>query len=210
MWRGEYPSISLIPFFLLFTLRVWQAWLYSTMAYMQGNPATEWGSAAGCCALAGLWGWHIKKMATKAALSDIDVPDRTLPISRWMLMGAIWLPGLSLFSFPSIAYALSLSLPPENNSLGLNNAVLLQVFQEGIGLILFVISAYVVPPLARKLVARIARSSMNEAGIAQTAGEFMMLARLICYVLAPSVTVLLTTDECFAMWYVSLTLSCHL
>ena len=38
----------------------------------------------------------------------------------------------------------------------------------------------------------------------------MMLARFICYVLAPSVTVLLTTDACFAKWYVSLTFFCHL
>ena len=188
-----------------------QAWLHTTLAYTFGSPAAEWASAVAYCSLAGMWGWHITQMQTEdlTLTAGSITPDTSMPAVKWVLLAVIWLLAVSIFCLPVILYVMSLSVPPTENTLRFNGGTSLHGLQASIGLISAIISSYVVPPLARKAVATFGSMTMNEAGIAQTAGELMMLARFICYVLAPSVTVLLTTDACFAKWYVSLTFFCH-
>ena len=78
-------------------------------------------------------------------------------------------------------------------------SVALGLFQHSIGLVLYMVSAYAVPKLARKVVECFA-TAMDEASIAEQAGELMMLARFVTVVLARGLTVLLTTQSCFANW----------
>ena len=118
---------------------------------------------------------------------------------RWALVLVVWPIIVGILSFPSVSYALSLSLPPDQNSLGMGS-VALELFQHSIGLVLYVVSAYVVPKLARKVVECFAGTAMDEVSTVEQAGELMMLARFVTVVMAPGLTVLLTTQSCFANW----------
>ena len=170
------------------------------MTYLADSPAAEWGCAVGCCIMAGLWGWHITQMSLHSANPQRNAPTRRS--LRWGLVFVLWLAIVGVLSMPSVAYALSLSLPPDQNSLGMGSATL-ELFQHSIGLVLYLISAFALPKLARKVIECFAASSMDEASIAEQAGELMMLARFVIVVVAPSLTVLLTTQSCFAKWCAS-------
>ena len=182
-----------------------QPWMKTTMAYLADSPAAEWGSAVCCCIMGGLWGWHITKMRLHSANAPRSTSTQRSP--RWALVLVVWLIIVAILSFPSVSYTLSLSLPSDQNSLGMGS-VALELFQHSIGLVLYVVSAYAVPTLARKVVECFATAAMDEASIAEQAGELMMLARFMIVVLAPGLTVLLTTQSCFANWCACMSTHC--
>ena len=120
---------------------------------------------------------------------------------RWRLaVGLLWPVLVAVLSVPSVLAILSLSIPPENNVLGISEPVL-TLSQGSIGAVLFALKAWIVPSLARKAAAKW-YTGPNTVAEQQARGALLIPAQLAIIVVAPAVTVLLANQACFAGWCV--------
>ena len=73
--------------------------------------------------------------------------------SSWaqgVLLPTLWLPIVCILSIPTTLYSLTLSLPPGENLLGFGSR-LISTSHYSIGIVVIVISGYIVPKLALKV-----------------------------------------------------------
>ena len=94
------------------------------------------------------------------------------------------------YQWTSVLYALSTSLPSDN-SLHISSG-LLQVINRGIGGILFMISAYILPALSR------AASEWAVGGQVWLSGHLITATRSVITLLVPMCVVITMNQDCFA------------
>jgi len=180
-----------------------EGWLQGTLAYLWNSPVAEGAGAVTACLLAAMWSASIRMLEASTFAEHAVRQEDSHGSITWgqaALLLALWLPVTGVLSIPSSFYGLTQSLPPGENVIGIGQT-LIDVSHYSIGIVVFIISGYVVPKLARKMV-QFACSRSPEATKAQISGRLMMAARLILVVLAPSFTVLLTNQGCFAKWLI--------
>ena len=138
----------------------------------------------------------VESLEFKAHLHGAEEDDGVeFSFKQYAVLGVCWVGVMALLSIPSVFYALSTSLPPGENLLDLNKG-LLELFHLSTGSILALISAYVLPFLAKSLVKLVnggvehLRASVN----------LMMVGRLVVCLLVPLVMVIVLNHQCLGKW----------
>jgi len=177
-----------------------EGWLQGTLAYLWNSPVAEWVGAISANLLAAIWAASIRMLEGSTFSEQVVQADSHSSITwgQGLLLLALWLPATVTLSIPSSFYGLTQSLPPNENVMGIGS-YLIDCSHYSIGIVVFVISGYIVPKLACKVVQYVCPNSA-EVAKAQISGRLMMAARLTLVVLSPSLTVLLTNQDCFAKW----------
>jgi hypothetical protein len=159
-------------------------WLYSTLGYLWGDLVCEWACAVACCvgvamAVLSIDGLHSFASKMSFGGQGAEADSEAAKPARLVLLLLGWAMVVCLLGTPSVVYAASLSLPSDN-TLGLSSDVI-QVFHRGAGIVLFITSAYIVPPLSR--------AASKWAGVLSCGSQLIMAARLFVTLLAPFITV---------------------
>jgi len=178
-------------------------WLRGTLAYVAGNSTAEWCISVAAClfascgtvALSELQRHEHHHKAEPRAAPDHEPQNRnTWQNKGWLLLA--WLPIISVLSSPMVLYVLSLSLPPNENTLDLGPSFLL-FFKYGIGVLLFGIKSLILPTLANY----VANLVYGEDGVPpNTTARLMVDATAVIAVFAPVVTLMLVNQDCGAAW----------
>lgn len=168
-------------------------WLSYTMPiYLSGCAVCEWACASFAC-LSVAYQVHMVHTITSIATNEMaeKAEEECARPGSAVLVFVGWSLCVSLLSLPSVVYAVSTSLPPQN-VLGLGSAILL-LFQKTAGMILFVVTAFIVPGLS-KLTCHWARLAPSRRGI------LTVSARLLISLLIPWSLVVVLNQDCLAKW----------
>lgn len=133
-----------------------------------------------------LYGWQGKRIDAVGPEPEEATPNRL----RLALLAVGWVVVSLVLSMPSVLYALSTSLPSDN-SLHISSGVL-QVINRGIGGLLFVISAYIIPTLSRWA------SRWAVGGQVWLSGHLITATRSVVTLLVPMCVVITMNQNCFA------------
>jgi len=112
-----------------------------------------------------------------------------------LLLYTLWLPIAFFLASPMGLAMLSLSLPPGENVLHLDEAILRAV-QFSMGAVLYVIKSYPIPKCARTLARWVYSNNVPQ----NTAGSLMMLGNFILAVVIPVGTLIFINGDCFGGW----------
>lgn len=173
-------------------------WLRITAAYLHGNPTAELAGAFIACVSFGLAAWSIRLLGAKTRhYHPVEEYHPEVGVWRSIILWVVWILVTLLLSVPTALYILSNSLPPDENVLHLGSAALL-FFEKGAAPILYTISAWLVPPLARLIAKRV--TGVPSVYYTQTAAHMMIFARLFVAILIPFATSLALNQQCFGLW----------
>ena len=172
-----------------------QPFLVWTMAYLSDSAAAEWSCAVATCVFVAMAVFGIEGLGLVASEVRFDTaapePEEANPNRlRLALLGIGWSFVSLILSIPSVLYALSTSLPSDN-SLHISSGVL-QVINRGIGGLLFVINAYIIPTLSR------AASRWAVGGQVWLSGHLITATRSVITLLVPICVVITMNQDCFA------------
>jgi len=176
-------------------------WLRGTLAYTAGNSAAEWCISVAACFFAGLSTAAISMLQSQECLDEAKPPGAAgLTQRTWQKEGIlllVWAPIVCTLSSPMVLYVLSLSLPPDENVLGLS-AHFLSFVKGGIGVLLYVIKSLVLPNLANKVAEFV--YGRQEHPPPNTSGRLVMGAMAVISALVPAVTLLVVNQDCGGGW----------
>jgi len=166
-----------------------------TMAYLSDSAAAEWSCAVASCAFVAMAVFGVEGLRLVVSQMRLDTvapePEGANPNRLRLVLLVVGWVGVSLIlSIPSVLYALSTSLPPDN-SLHISSGVL-QVINRGIGGLLFMISAYIIPILSR------AASRWAVGGQVWLSGHLITATRSVITLLVPMCVVITMNQDCFA------------
>ena len=172
-----------------------EPFLMWTMAYLSDSAAAEWGCALASCVFVAMAVFGVEGLGLVVSQMRLDTvapePEEAKPNRlRLVLLGVGWVVVSLILSIPSVLYALSTSLPPDN-SLHISSGVL-QVINRGIGGLLFMISAYIIPILSR------AASRWAVGGQVWLSGHLITATRSVVTLLVPMCVVITMNQDCFA------------
>ena len=167
-------------------LKCGKIWLHGTIAYLSGDAALEYTTAIAVCCFGAMVATSLQQFEHKMPRTEQEPSDA----NGWFV--AIWVPVLGVLSFPSFMYAVSTSLPAQN-ALGIGEVVL-AIFQNGIGAILYLITSYAIPWLASQA------SGWAGCKSKTLRGRAMVASRLFITVCVPLVTILIMNQDCGSAW----------
>jgi len=174
-------------------------WLHGTAAYLYDTPRIEWYIAAMACLNAGLCAYGICELQHRDRNQHNTVVHNTgTTKSNWWQRAAqtaVWAPVVIILGSPIMLAMLSLSLPPNENVLGLGDFTL-RAARIFMGASLYVIKSVLLPHLARGAT----RLIYGESAPPNMAGLFTMTGMLWIAVWAPALTVIAVNQNCFGLW----------
>ena len=112
-----------------------------------------------------------------------------------LAMVVCWLLVVGVLSGPSLLYAASTSIPPDDNTLGLGTTTL-RLFHNSAGIVLFLITSIAVPFLADNLIKCVNGGNKDRA----VALHLIMVARLMIALIVPFGAVFVLNQDCHAQW----------
>ena len=112
-----------------------------------------------------------------------------------LAMVVCWLLVVGVLSGPSLLYAASTSIPPDDNTLGLGTTAL-RLFHNSAGIVLFLITSIAVPFLADNLIKCVNGGNKDRA----VALHLIMVARLMIALIVPFGAVFVLNQDCHAQW----------
>ena len=170
-------------------------WLQTTIAYLD-KVDIEWLAAIACCLYASVGTLTIGAVRAQT-IKFIPQEHKTHVYGNLQIVIIIicWLLVVGVLSVPSLLYAASASIPPDENTLGLGTDTLL-LSHNGAGVLLFLITSYAVPFLAEKLM-KVVNGGAKDPKISL---HLITIARLMIALVVPFVAVLLLNQDCNAQW----------
>ena len=163
----------------------------TTLALLADNPIAEWGVVFVMCACFGVAGFIVALMLARESQCTNDTHTNLKPSStpRHFLNALIWLMVTAVLSTPSCFYALSKTVPGDQNTLGVSTNML-SAFQRSIGPVIAFINAVPVPKAARWLV----------DGNPHHSSVFILFSRFMVSLIVPCITLLIFGQDCYAKW----------
>lgn len=170
-------------------------WLRTTIAYLDA-PDMEWLAAIACCVYASVGTLAIGAVRAQS-VTDIARQTETSNYTNRQIVAIVvcWLLVTIILSGPSLLYAASTSIPPDENNLGLGTLAL-RLFHNGAGMILFLITSIAVPYLADTLI-KCVNGGNKDRGVAL---HLIMVARLMIALVVPFVAIFVLNQDCHAQW----------
>jgi len=179
-------------------------WYTSSIVYLSDSPVVEWCCAAASLLYAGMCAAAIIELQVRERRRDAHQSDvlQSSTISsgdfcwkRHAVLVVLWLPTICILSLPMALAMLSLSLPPNENVLGLGEDVLF-IAHATMGAALYLTKLHVLPNLAKFLT----RIVYKKAAPKNTVGRLVMAGIFWIVVFVPAITVLVINEDCFAAW----------
>ena len=165
--------------------------------HVHSSSSLELVAAFAACISFGVAAWWLRLLGSKASVCldhSVMLPVHHYRSWKKVLLWMVWIAIVLVLSVPTALYILSNSLPPDDNVLSLGPTLLI-FFEKGAAPILYTISAWLVPRLARLVVKRITGEPNTK-----TAAQMMMLARLSTTLLIPFALILILDQQCFGLW----------
>jgi len=203
MWCASTLALASIPLLLVvLPLYVAGANLYqcgdprihTTIAYLSDSVLVEWGAATCICLATLATSFLLMALREQAAhqFSHIECQRTSMSWSALIIIAGAWALMLLVFSIPTAMYALSTTLPG-NNNLGLSEGILIVFHHSGAVFSYFIVTA-VAPRAARSLITAV-------TGVVNPNRFFLLQSvRLITCVVVPALTVLICNNDCASFW----------
>ena len=171
---------------------------------MSENAAAEDAAAAFACLCAGCTGAAISYVQASNVAANTnrrcqspttDVDNKTsIKISNHVILAATWSLCVLILSIPSVLWVVGTSVPGGDNTMGISTAIL-EILQHAIAGVLYIITAFIIPPLANACV-EMCRGEADRT----TALALMMGGRLVIVLLAPFGAVVWLNEMCCSNW----------
>ena len=123
--------------------------------------------------------------------------ERHLTWSQLLIAVIMYFPALCLLSTVTIIDAISNTVPPGDNILGLDDKALFYTSAVLVAPALFLVKAYVLPPVT-DLTLRLAAGSTDE--LIATRTRFIIYARLFLTIVVPCVCTIIMSQNCHGGW----------
>ena len=122
---------------------------------------------------------------------------RHLTLVQWLYAVTLYLPVVCLLSTATIMDAISNTVPPDGNILGLNEATL-AVVTVSAAPILYLVKAYAIPRIANLTIKTVAGSI---DGLTSTTATLIIIARVFLTVIFPCVAAFVMSQNCYGLWH---------
>jgi len=183
-----------------------ELWLKSTIADLINSPVEEWCCAVAACVYAGMAAAAISELQsleTSRSSPVLQIEEPAVGVTPAMevtwrkhaVLILLWLPIICILSLPMVLAMISLSVPPDENMLGLGEG-LLGAASATMGAALYLIKSYALPALADLLTRLVYKDSPPSTA----KGRLAMSGMFWIVVAVPSITVLIINEDCFAAW----------